>query len=130
MHHIPNHLQYTKAHIWIRDEDDGTAMIGITEHAQATLGDLVFVELPPVGKKVAKDSEIGVVESVKAASELYNPLTGEILAVNQALEDAPEMVNDDPYKAGWIYQLRIEDNTEMASLLSADDYQKLTEEDE
>jgi len=130
MSNIPTDLKYVKSHEWIRDEGDGTVTIGITDHAQELLGDLVFVELPEIGVTASLDGEIGVIESVKAASDLYSPLSGEVTAVNNALEDAPETINDEAYEAGWIYKMTIADKTEMTQLLSADDYQALIDAEE
>ena len=129
MSNTPSELLYIKSHEWIRDEGDGTATIGITDHAQGLLGDLVFIELPEVGANIVADGEIGVIESVKAASDLYSPLTGQVTAVNEDLEDAPEIINDEPYTDGWIFKMTIADSAEIAELLSADDYQHLITED-
>ena len=122
MSNIPNELRYVASHEWIRDEGDGTVTIGITDHAQDLLGDVVFVELPEVGDKVSAGDDIGVVESVKAASDVYAPLTGEVVAVNEDLEDAPELVNSDPYGDGWFIRLRLTDAGELEDLLDADGY--------
>ncbi|TVQ72686.1 MAG: glycine cleavage system protein GcvH [Oceanospirillales bacterium] len=122
MSNIPNELRYVASHEWIRDEGDGTVTIGITDHAQDLLGDVVFVELPEVGDKVSAGDDIGVVESVKAASDVYAPLTGEVVAVNEDLEDAPELVNSDPYGDGWFIRLRLTDADELDDLLDADGY--------
>lgn len=122
MSNIPNELSYVASHEWIRDEGDGTVTIGITDHAQDLLGDVVFVELPEVGDQVSAGDDIGVVESVKAASDVYAPLTGEVVAVNEDLEDAPELVNSDPYGDGWFIRLRLTDAEELTDLLDADGY--------
>lgn len=122
MSNIPNELSYVASHEWIRDEGDGTVTIGITDHAQDLLGDVVFVELPEVGDQVSAGDDIGVVESVKAASDVYAPLTGEVIAVNEDLEDAPELVNGDPYGDGWFIRLRLTDVEELTDLLDADGY--------
>ncbi|QEW05199.1 glycine cleavage system protein GcvH [Nitrincola iocasae] len=122
MSNIPNELSYVASHEWIRDEGDGTVTIGITDHAQDLLGDVVFVELPEVGDQVSAGDDIGVVESVKAASDVYAPLTGEVVAVNEDLEDAPELVNSDPYGDGWFIRLRLTDVEELTDLLDADGY--------
>lgn len=117
----PDDLLYTKEHEWVRIDGE-QATIGITEHAQNELGDVVFVELPKVGESVDADEAFGNVESVKAVSELFMPLTGEVLKVNGALEDSPELVNDDPYGKGWMIRVRIADRSEIDELLGPDDY--------
>lgn len=122
MSHNPSELKYAKSHEWARLEEDGTVTIGITDHAQQALGDVVFVEAPGVGDRIAAGDQAGVVESVKAASDIYAPIAGEVLAVNETLEDAPETVNSDPYSDGWFFKLQPEDLTELASLMSADEY--------
>lgn len=122
MSNVPNELKYVASHEWIRDEGDGIVTIGITDHAQDLLGDVVFVELPEVGAEVAAGDDVGVVESVKAASDVYAPLSGEIVAINEALEDAPESVNSDPYGDGWFFQLKLSDPSELDDLLDADGY--------
>ncbi|MBU2967159.1 glycine cleavage system protein GcvH [Amphritea sp. 2_MG-2023] len=127
MSDIPSDLKYVASHEWIRDEGDGVVTIGITDHAQDLLGDVVFVELPEVGAEFATGDDLGVVESVKAASDVYAPLSGEILAINGDLEDAPELVNSDPYGDGWFVRLRLSDTTEVDDLLDADGYAELCE---
>ncbi len=122
---VPGDLQYTKSHEWVRVED-GVATVGITDHAQDELGDVVFVELPEQGATLAPGDSFGAVESVKAVSDLYAPVGGEVVEVNSALEDSPEKINEDPYGEGWILKLRISDE---ADLLSAADYEKLLEEE-
>tara|TARA_R110002124_G_scaffold86184_1_gene223103 strand:- start:7792 stop:8181 length:390 start_codon:yes stop_codon:yes gene_type:complete len=124
MSHTPNELKYASTHEWARLEEDGTVTVGITDHAQAALGDVVFVETPEVGVVLAAGDEAGVVESVKAASDIYSPLTGEVLAINMLLEDDPETVNSDPYSEGWFFKLQPSDLTELDALLSAGDYQQ------
>ncbi|MBD3894302.1 glycine cleavage system protein GcvH [Halomonas sp. ML-15] len=119
---IPSNLRYTKSHEWVLDNGDGTVTLGITDHAQQALGDVVFVELPEVGQELASGEEFGVIESVKAASDLYAPLGGEVVAVNEALEDAPETVNESPYEDGWIAKLKLSDSDALAALLDADGY--------
>src|SRR5687768_1017396 len=114
----PPHLKYTDQHEWLRAEADGTYTIGITDHAQAALGDVVFVQNPTVGRKVRKGEEVGVIESVKAAADVYAPLSGEVVAANEALEDSPEKVNEDPY-AAWMFRLRPDDPAEAESLIDA-----------
>ena len=122
---VPGDLQYTKSHEWVRVED-GVATIGITDHAQDELGDVVFVELPETGATLAPGDSFGAVESVKAVSDLYSPVGGEVVEVNSALEDSPEKINEDPYGEGWILKLQISDE---GDLLSAADYEKLLEEE-
>ena len=123
---VPGELQYTKTHEWVRIEGD-TATLGITEHAQDELGDVVFVELPEEGRTLDAGESFGAVESVKAVSDLYAPIAGEIVGVNAALGDSPEKINEDPYGDGWILKLRVSGE---ADLLSAEDYEKLLEESE
>lgn len=127
MSDIPSDLKYVASHEWIRDEGDGVVTIGVTDHAQDLLGDVVFVELPEVGSEFASGDDIGVVESVKAASDVYAPLSGEIVAINEDLEDSPELVNSDPYGDGWFIQLRLSDTTELEQLLDAEGYAELCE---
>ncbi|MCE9680953.1 glycine cleavage system protein GcvH [Halomonas alkalisoli] len=126
---IPANLRYNDSHEWVLDNGDGTVTIGITDHAQEALGDVVFVELPEVGRTLAKGDEFGVIESVKAASDLYAPVAGEVIAVNEALEDAPETVNEAPYDGGWIMKVRVEDTASLEDLLDADAYQAVAAED-
>ncbi len=121
MSSIPEDLKYTKDHEWLRVEGD-EALVGITDHAQETLGDITFIELPPVGDSFSQGDSFGVVESVKAASDLYLPIAGEILAVNDSLESDPAIVNQDCYAAGWIARIRIENSAELDALLSPSDY--------
>ena len=122
---IPEDLQYTKSHEWIRIEND-TATIGITDHAQDELGDVVFVELPDEGATFDAGESFGTVESVKAVSDLYVPVGGEVVEVNSALEDAPENINEDPYGEGWIVRLR---TTDEPDLLSPEEYEKVVEKE-
>lgn len=129
MSQTPSELKYARSHEWARLEEDGTVTVGITDHAQAALGDVVFVELPEVGAVLAAAEEAGVVESVKAASDIYAPLAGEVIAINSRLEDEPETVNSDPYNDGWFYKLQPEDAGELDALLSAEDYQQLCEDE-
>ncbi|MFP5382445.1 MAG: glycine cleavage system protein GcvH [Gammaproteobacteria bacterium] len=124
MSDIPSNLRYAKTHEWIRLEDDGTAYVGISDHAQDAMGDLVYVQLPDTGVPVSTGDEVGVVESVKAASDIYSPVDGEIIEVNSLLEDAPETVNEDPYGRGWIFRIRLADKAQLDELLGADDYQE------
>jgi len=121
MSNTPAELKYAASHEWARLEGD-IVTVGITDHAQDALGDLVYVELPTVGDQVAAGDEAGVVESVKAASDIYAPVSGEIVEVNEALVDAPEIVNSDAYGAGWLYKIKVSDAGELDKLLSADEY--------
>ncbi|MGH1460494.1 MAG: glycine cleavage system protein GcvH [Neptuniibacter sp.] len=127
MSNIPSELKYVASHEWIRVEGDGTVVIGITDHAQDLLGDVVFVELPEVGAEVATGDESGVVESVKAASDIYAPLGGEVVAINEELEDAPELVNSDPYGDGWFFKLKLSDAEELNALLDGEGYAEVCE---
>ncbi len=122
MSEIPADLKYSKSHEWVKDNGDGTVTVGITDHAQELLGDLVFVELPEVGQSYGTDDAVGVVESVKAASDVYAPLSGEIVEVNSALEDSPELVNQDPYGEGWLFRMNLDDESALDELLDADAY--------
>lgn len=122
MSQVPTELKYASTHEWIRDEGDGVFTVGISEHAQELLGDMVFVELPDVGDSVAAGDDSAVAESVKAASDIYAPVGGEVIAINEELEDSPELVNSDPYGDGWLFKLKIEDESELANLLDADGY--------
>ncbi len=130
MSHAPAELKYAASHEWARLEEDGTVTVGISDHAQDALGDVVFVELPELGGQLGAGEEAGVVESVKAASDIYSPLAGEVIAINEHLEDNPETVNTDPYNDGWFFKLKPEDADELEGLLSAEDYQaRCAEED-
>ena len=122
----PDDLRYTSSHEWARQEADGTVTIGITFHAQEMLGDVVFVESPAVGRKLKQGEECGVIESVKAAADIYAPVAGEVVAANTELADAPEKVNQDPYVA-WMFRIRPDDPAELASLLDAAAYRKMAE---
>jgi len=124
---IPKDLRYSKEHEWVKVEGD-EAVIGITAYAQEQLGDVVYVELPPVGQQIQQFKTLGVVESVKAASDLYAPVSGEVLATNQDLAKSPEKVNEDPYQGGWMLRVRLKDPSELNSLLSASEYGKETGE--
>lgn len=123
---IPEELQYTRSHEWVRTEGD-TATIGITDHAQDELGDIVFVELPEEGATFDAGDSFGTVESVKAVSDLYTPVGGEVVDVNEALNDSPEKINEDPYGEGWIVKIQVSGD---ADLLSASDYEQILEEEE
>jgi len=125
----PEDLRYTKEHEWVRDNGDGTLTVGITDHAQAELGDLVFVELPEAGHRIEGGSACAVVESVKATSDIYSPLCGEVTEANPVLGDAPETINDDPYDTGWLFKLRPSDASQLDGLLDAAGYQALLAEE-
>jgi glycine cleavage system H protein len=125
----PSELKYASSHEWARLEEDGTVTVGITDHAQDALGDVVFVELPEVGATLAAGDDAGVVESVKAASDIYSPVGGEVIAVNEQLEDEPELVNGDPYNDGWFFRLKPGNTRELEELLSAEAYQQHCEEE-
>jgi glycine cleavage system H protein len=125
----PAELKYTKSHEWVKQEADGTVTVGITDHAQASLGDLVFVELPAVGRKLKQDEECAVVESVKAAADIFAPVTGEVLAVNAELADAPENINKDAY-AAWMFKMKPAQPDEVAGLLDAAAYQAIADADQ
>jgi len=118
----PPDLRYTASHEWLRDNGDGTATVGITFHAQEALGELVYVELPQAGRTVAAGEPCVVVESTKAASDVYAPVAGEILEINPALADAPQTVNESPFSDGWLFRMRVADTAELGRLLTADDY--------
>ena len=128
MSEIPAELRYTQSHEWVRQEEDGTVTIGITDHAQGLLGDLVFVELPEVGSDMSAGEACCVVESVKAASDVYMPISGEILAVNEALADAPEIINDSAFDDGWLMKVQPSAEQELDNLMDADAYQEEIDE--
>ncbi len=129
MSQTPSELRYAITHEWARREEDGTVTVGITDHAQEALGDVVFVELPDVGTVFAAADDAGVVESVKAASDVYAPIGGEVIAINAMLEEEPETVNSDPYNDGWFYKLQPADSSELEALLSAENYQQQCEDE-
>lgn len=122
MSNIPNDLKYATSHEWVRIEDDGTITVGITDHAQELLGDVVYVELPEIESEVAVEDEIAVVESVKAASDIYAPLSGTVIAINEALEDAPETINSSAFDDGWLFKMQPSEISEMDNLLDAEAY--------
>lgn len=126
---IPKELRYASTHEWVRTDGDGVFTVGITEHAQDLLGDMVFIDLPDVGDGVTTGEECAVAESVKAASDIYAPLTGEIIAVNEELEDTPELVNSDAFGEGWLFKIKAEDPEEIEGLLDAEGYAGIVEED-
>ena len=123
---IPTNLKYTKSHEWVRLEDDGTATIGITQHAQELLGDMVFAEIPQVGRSLKQGEECAVVESVKAAADVYAPISGEVTAVNTELESAPEKINQDAY-AAWLFKVKPTNTSDLGGLMDAGSYQKVLE---
>ena len=130
MSELPGDLMYTKDHEWLRREDDGTVSIGVTDHAQAALGDLVYVELPEVGQDVTEGGDMAVVESVKAASDVYAPIDGIVAAVNDVLADDPETINTEPYDGGWIVKITPAGDIDESALLTPDAYQALLDEEE
>ena len=130
MSDLPGDLLYTKEHEWLRREDDGTVTIGITDHAQAALGDLVYVELPEIGQEVESGGDMAVVESVKAASDVYSPLAGTVIEVNENLADDPEIINSDPFGDGWIVRVESDGEAGDDELLTPDAYQALLDEEE
>lgn len=122
MSEIPTDLKYTKSHEWVRQEDDGVIRVGITDHAQDLLGDMVYVEIPEVGNEIDAEDACAVVESVKAASDVYAPLSGEVVEVNESLSDTPEMINNDPYGDGWIMRMKAAEILDIEQLMDADEY--------
>ena len=130
MAEFPGELRYAQSHEWARIEDDGTITVGISDHAQDSLGDVVYVELPEVGQDLEAQGEAGVVESVKAASDIYAPVSGTIIAINDRLEDAPETVNESPFDLGWFFKIQPGDKTELDSLLDANAYQAFCESED
>ena len=125
MTNVPSELFYTKDHEWIKEEPDGTCLVGITHHAQDSLGDVTFVEMPTIGQSFDSGSVFGVVESVKAASDLYMPLTGEITEINEDLNDSPENVNNDPYSDGWMIKIKPSEGISFEELLDSGSYNRL-----
>jgi|TARA_B100001758_G_C18141554_1_gene469186 glycine cleavage system H protein len=124
---VPSNLKFLDSHEWARVEDDGTVTVGISDHAQELLGDIVFVELPEVGKEISQSSDIAIVESVKAASDVYSPLSGEVTEINEALNDNPEIINSSPYEDGWFFKIKPQDISEMEKLLDAAAYESSSE---
>jgi len=129
MSEIPLELKYAKSHEWVRSEEDGSVTIGISDHAQELLGDLVFVELPEVGTEMSAEDAACVVESVKAASDVYMPISGEVIAVNESLADAPETINDSPYDDGWLIKVKPSNPDELDDLMDSDSYEAEIAED-
>ena len=129
MSNIPSELKYATSHEWVRNEGDGIVTVGITEHALGLLGDMVFVELPEVGDSVSTGDDVAVAESVKAASDIYAPVSGEIVEVNEDLEDSPELVNSDAFGDGWMFKIKLDDASELDNLLDAEGYENSIDED-
>ncbi len=127
---FPGELHYAKSHEWVRVEDDGSVTIGISDHAQAALGDVVFVELPEVDLAIAAGDEAGVVESVKAASDIYAPISGTVIAVNQSLEDTPEIVNSSPYGDGWFFKMQPDNLGDVQDLMDVNAYEAFCEDED
>ena len=128
MSDLPEDLRYTSEHEWLRQEEDGSVTVGITDHAQSALGDLVYVELPEVGQKLEAGEEMAVVESVKAASDVYSPISGLVLEINVDLADEPEKINIDPYGDGWIVRLKSPSNIDSSNIMNSDSYQAMLDE--
>lgn len=129
MNDLPEDLQYSVNHTWVEVQSDGSMRVGITDFAQEQLGDVVFVELPEVGRTYAADEECGLVESVKSASDIYCPVSGEIMAVNEDIEDNPEKINTDPYGDGWLFQIMPKDDSETDALIDVEEYQEHIKEE-
>jgi glycine cleavage system H protein len=128
MSDLPAELKYASSHEWARLDSDGTVVVGITDHAQEALGDIVYIELPEMGVAVDAGAEVAVVESVKAASDIYSPVTGEVVEINPVLEDEPETVNSNPYADGWLFRVKVANSDELEDMLDADGYQAVIEE--
>lgn len=129
MSNVPNELRYASTHEWVRTDGSGIFTVGITEHAQDLLGDMVFLDLPDVGDGVTTGEDCAVAESVKAASDVYSPITGEIVEVNEELENSPELVNSDPFGEGWLFKIKAEDEEEVLGLLDAEAYSGVIDEE-
>lgn len=125
MSNIPAELKYTRTHEWVREEEPGVCVVGITDHAQHLLGDIVYVELPEISRQAEIGNEISVIESVKAAADVYSPLSGEVIAVNERLTDEPQLINSSPYQDGWLFKIKLTENN--ADLLDAEIYKKHVE---
>ncbi|MDX1304116.1 glycine cleavage system protein GcvH [Photobacterium sp.] len=130
MSYVPSELKFTNTHEWVRPEGDGVFTVGITDHAQSMLGDMVFVDVPDLDTETEAGEDCAVAESVKAATDVYAPLTGVVIAVNEDLDSSPELVNSDPYGDGWLFQIKAEDEGEFEDLLDAESYQDLVDESE
>ena len=126
----PEELKYVETHEWVREDGDATVLVGITDYAQGALGDVVYVELPEVDSEVEMGDEVAVVESVKAASDIYAPLSGTITKVNESLEGNPELVNTDPYRDGWFFRLKLRDVEELSSLMDSESYSELCDNED
>ncbi|WP_077338811.1 glycine cleavage system protein GcvH [Pseudocolwellia agarivorans] len=122
MSNVPSELKYATTHEWVRNDGNGIVTVGITEHAQELLGDMVFVELPDVDDEIGTGDDVAVAESVKAASDIYAPITGTVVEINEELEDSPELVNSDAYGEGWLFKVKVADESELDSLLDAEGY--------
>jgi len=130
MSNVPANLKYASSHEWVLDNGDGTVTVGISDHAQGQLGDVVFVELPEVGREVEAGEEFSVVESVKAASDIYSPVSGEVVEANEALEDSPETINEEAFEGGWIAKIKLAEGTDLSNLMDATAYEAKIAEDE
>ncbi|TMM41967.1 glycine cleavage system protein GcvH [Colwellia ponticola] len=129
MSNIPSELKYATSHEWVRVESDGIVTVGITEHAQGLLGDMVFVELPDVDDSISTGDDVAVAESVKAASDIYAPVSGTVVEINEELEDSPELVNSDAFGEGWLFKVKLDDASELDNLLDAEGYANSIDED-
>ena len=129
MSNIPSELKFATSHEWVRVDSDGIATVGISDHAQGLLGDMVFVELPDVDDSISAGDDVAVAESVKAASDIYAPVSGTVVAINEALEDAPELLNSDAFGEGWLFQVKLDDVSELENLLDAENYKNSIDED-
>jgi len=129
MSNIPSELKYATSHEWVRNEGDGIVTVGITEHAQGLLGDMVFVELPDVDDSISTGDDVAVAESVKAASDIYAPVSGTVVEINEELEDSPELVNSDAFGEGWLFKVKLDDAGELDNLLDAEGYKNSIDED-
>lgn len=125
MSNVPTNLHYTKDHEWVKVEGDGTVTVGITDYAQAALGDVTFIDLPKVGKQLESADVFGTVESVKAASDLYSPVSGEVIAINSSLNNTPDLVNREPYEKAWMIKIKLKSAAELDKLLDSSSYQSL-----
>jgi len=130
MSKIPGELKFTKSHEWVRINDDGSVTVGITDHAQDLMGDMVYIELPEVGDEIAAGKECAVVESVKAASDIFAPLDGEVLEINETITESPEIINQDPYEGGWMFRVQLGDDQNLDGLLDAKAYQEIIDSTE